>query len=143
MLVKIACVMVGGAAGAVLRFLSVEFAARRFGLAAYRSIFLINLLGCLALGFFVGSLSSPDGMLAGFITRWAPDQPELPASWLASLVGTGLLGGFTTFSTFALDSLVLAREKRRAEFFIDVLGTPALGIGLAAIGWALAARGLA
>ena len=61
---------------------------------------------------------------------------------LAAVVGTGFLGGFTTFSTFALDVLVLLREKRHVELVLDGLGTPVLGIGLAALGWFLGAGGL-
>ena len=135
--------MTGGAAGAVLRFLSVEFAAQRFGLAAYRSIFLVNLLGCFALGLLMGFLAPPGGTLSGSAASGGPDPLGLEATRLVSLVGTGLLGGFTTFSTFALDALVLAREKRRAEFLIDVLGTPVFGMGLAALGWVMTARWLA
>ena len=143
MLAEIACFMAGGAAGAVLRFLSVEFAAQRLGFAAYRSIFLVNLLGCFALGLLMGFLAPTGGTLSGSSASGGPLQLGLEAAHLISLVGTGLLGGFTTFSTFALDGVVLAREKRRVEFLVDVLGTPIFGMGLAALGWAMTARWLA
>lgn len=142
MLAKVACFMAGGAAGAVLRFLSVEFAAHRFGLPAFWSIFWINLCGCFAIGLFVGSLASPEGALFALVAAWLPAQPALPAAWLVAALGTGFLGGFTTFSTYALDLLVLLREGRYRDLLIDGLGTPLLGIALATFGWLLGAGGI-
>ena len=142
MLAEISCFVAGGAAGAVSRFLSVEFAALRFGLPAFWTICLINLCGCLGVGIFVGSLASPDGALFALVSAWSPAHPELPAPRLAAGVGTRVVGGVTPVSTFALDVLVLLREKRHVELVLDGLGTPVLGIGLAALGWFLGAGGL-
>ena len=56
------------------------------------STLLVNLTGCLLLGL----------LLAALFARH-PDHP-----WLRPFLGTGVLGGYTTFSTFAVDVVRLA-----------------------------------
>ncbi|MGY1622487.1 fluoride efflux transporter CrcB [Geodermatophilus sp. SYSU D00965] len=53
---------------------------------------LVNLTGCLVLGVLLGVL----------FARY-PDHP-----WLRPFLGTGVLGGYTTFSTFAVETVELA-----------------------------------
>ncbi|MGY1823576.1 fluoride efflux transporter CrcB [Geodermatophilus sp. SYSU D00079] len=53
---------------------------------------LVNLTGCLALG-----------VLLGAVFAVHPDHP-----WLRPFLGTGVLGGYTTFSTFAVETVQLA-----------------------------------
>lgn len=54
----------------------------------------INFAGCLALGWF---------------SSWAAAQKRLPA-WLRTGIGTGLIGAFTTFSTFSVETVGLVRD---------------------------------
>lgn len=82
-------VFVGGGVGAVLRFLLGRWLASPH--FPWHTL-AINVLGSFALG-----------LLAG----WHRDR----AAWFA-LLGTGLCGGFTTFSTFSLETLVLAERGR-------------------------------
>lgn len=85
----LALVALGGAVGALGRHgLSVALPTDPGALPL--ATLLTNLSGCLALGLLVGR------------------QP--PTSWLRPFLGTGVLGGFTTFSAFALetDRLLLA-----------------------------------
>jgi CrcB protein len=53
---------------------------------------LVNLTGCLLLGVLIAALFARH-----------PDHP-----WLRPFLGTGVLGGFTTFSAFAVDTVQLA-----------------------------------
>ena len=106
-------VAVGGATGAVCRWavsLALPHAASGFPLGTL----LVYVLGCLALGGLVGAL---------------PD-----AHWLRPLLGTGFLGGFTTFSTFALETdRLLVHAPAVAALYAGLsllLGLPAAAVGL-------------
>lgn len=66
------------------------------------STFTINLIGCLLIGF-----------LAGLAERHHLINPQIKL-----LLITGILGGFTTFSSFSLESIFLIK---RGEFFIALL----------------------
>lgn len=79
-------VMIGGAAGAGLRWEAGRLALRQFGVGFPWGTLAVNLLGGLLLG-----------ILAGFYLGQGPERPL----WL--LLAVGLLGGFTTFSAFSLD----------------------------------------
>lgn len=111
-------VAVGGATGAVARYgLSVLLPAAPGGLPV--ATLLTNLLGCLLLGLLVGR------------------HREHPV--LRPLLGTGLLGGFTTFSTLALQSdRLLAHDPVVGLAYLAA--TTAGGLLLAALGLRLASR---
>ena len=75
----------------------------------------VNVLGCLVIGLF-----------AGQITR-------VPETWRLFLV-TGLLGGLTTFSTFGIDSVQLARGEMPLLGLANVAAHLVLGLGAVALG---------
>jgi CrcB protein len=84
-------VAVGGALGSAGRYLVAELFAA-LGLAAYPwGTLVANVAGCLLIGLIV-ALTGPDGRLL--------ISPELRLFWVA-----GICGGFTTFSTFAMQIL--------------------------------------
>jgi CrcB protein len=62
-----------------------------------------------------------------------------PAPQAAAVVGTGFLGGFSTFSTASFESAALALEERRWAAVGYAFGTLALSVAAAAIGYFLAA----
>lgn len=78
----------------------------------------INVLGSAGLGVLLGSgIGSPT----------------------SSIVGSGLLGGFTTFSTASFESAALVLDKRWAGAFLYAVGTLILSVAAAALGYFLAA----
>lgn len=83
-------VMGGGAIGAGLRFLLGRFALHQFGPGFPWGTLAANLIGGLGMGLLVG-------LLARFGGNWAE-------GWRLFL-GIGLLGGFTTFSAFSLETV--------------------------------------
>src|SRR5688572_18326953 len=85
---------VGGGIGALARHGLNQLLQGRFPSDFPLGILVVNLTGCLAIG-----------VLAGLI---AAARVELPEAGRHLLV-TGLLGGFTTFSAFGLDTFTLAR----------------------------------
>lgn len=55
----------------------------------------------------------------------------------AVILGVGLLGGYTTFSTVSVETVLLAQRRRRAHAVWNVLGTLALSLAAAALGLVL------
>ena len=88
---------VGGALGSVARHgLNQLVHARLLSTAFPVGTLLVNLCGCLVIGLLAGLLAA--GRMA-FNPHWQ------------AFVFVGLLGGFTTFSAFGLDTFVLARTQ--------------------------------
>lgn len=121
-------VALGGAVGSVARWGVAGWAERRVdALSGWIATFpvgtlAVNALGCLAIG-FLGT---------AFEERLAVD-PALRAGVLV-----GLLGGFTTFSTFGWETLALLREGSAGLALLNATGSVAVGLGGAWGGFALA-----
>jgi len=97
---NILLVGLGGFAGAIARYLLGGWVLHHTVAEKFPwSTFTVNVLGCLVMG-----------VLSGFIERldWFTPQMRL-------LLLTGLLGGFTTFSAFGLETVYLLR---RGELWI-------------------------
>jgi CrcB protein len=90
-MVQLLLVALGGAMGSVARYGVGLAAARLFGLGFPWGTLIVNVVGGLAMG-----------VLAA---RFGPDQENLRL-----LLGVGVLGGFTTFSTFSLETLRLMEQ---------------------------------
>ena len=108
-------VFLGGGIGSVLRYL----VGMCIGSAAFPwATFAVNAVGSLAIGLFGG---------------WASRFGWCEALRLSLTVG--LCGGFTTFSTFSKESLALIEGGRYGLFALYVVGSVALGIIAAALGF--------
>jgi CrcB protein len=98
-------VAVGGALGSVARH-GVNHLVQLYALTRFPfSTVAVNLVGCFVIGLLSGLIAS--GRIA------------LPYYW-REFVFVGLLGGFTTFSTFGLDTFVLARTHSVGYAAINV-----------------------
>lgn len=89
-------VALGSALGGMARYWCSGFVADRFGETFPWHTLSVNVVGSLVIGFFA-TLTGPDGRF-------------LVASDVRQFVMFGVLGGFTTFSTFSLQTLALARD---------------------------------
>jgi len=88
------CVALGGAFGTLLRFGANLWCAQRLGSVWPYATLLVNLIGCFALALLSRVLGE---------RLWL----GVPASWI---VGTGILGGFTTYSSFNLELLQMLQR---------------------------------
>ncbi len=85
---------------------------------------LINVLGC---------------FLIGLLTPMLTTQLEVREEWrLAILVG--LLGGFTTFSTFGFELFGLIEKGHAVRASVYAVSSVGLGLGAVWLGWTLAVR---
>lgn len=116
MFILVLHVALGGAIGSVLRHLAVQ------ALGAPWATLVVNVLGSFAIGVLFVALG-----------------PKLTH---APLLMTGLLGGFTTFSAFSLDTLRLVEAGQSVQAAGYVAGSVVLSLIAVALGVALA-RGLA
>jgi fluoride exporter len=89
-------IAIGSAIGGVLRFACSGLIAERIGETFPWGTLAVNVSGSLVLGFFF-TLTGPDGRLL------VDTQARL-------FVMVGICGGFTTFSAFSLQTLLLARD---------------------------------
>jgi len=111
----------GAALGGILRLLVTSFVVARAGVdAAPLATLGINVVGSFFIGIVVGIVQS---------------RAEISPLWRLFLA-TGILGGFTTFSTFSLDALTLGTNGATAAAGY-VAGSVALAIAFAYAGLAL------
>ena len=71
-------------------------------------------------------------LLLGLLTGLATGQ-FLPHAWQL-IAGTGLLGGYTTFSTASFETVRLLEDRRYLAAVLNGFGTLIAGTGLAALG---------
>jgi CrcB protein len=112
----ILCIGIGGFFGAIARYgmtVGVQHWAGGGRLGDFPAGTLaVNLLGCLAVG-FIGHLLS--------------ERFELAAEIRFALT-VGFLGAFTTFSTYAYETLAMAREGEQLFAWMNLLVSNALGL---------------
>ena len=115
-----ALIGLGGAIGSILRaWLGGVMAAATVGAFPWGTI-LINVLGSFVIGFF-GMLTATDGRFT-------------VAAEMRAFVMVGLCGGFTTFSSFSLQTLDLLRDGRPGQALGNVGLSVALCLGSVAVG---------
>ena len=89
-------VAVGGALGSIARFWASGAIAQRFGETFPLGTLVVNITGSFVLGFFA-AMTGPEGRV-------------LASPTLRQFFMIGLCGGYTTFSSFTLQTLALARD---------------------------------
>ena len=106
-------VFLGGGIGAALRHAVNIFSARLFGTTFPWHTLIENVTGSLAMG-----------LLAGYFAL----KGDASQHWRLFLT-TGILGGYTTFSAFSLDTVLLYERGETALAALYVLASVALAIG--------------
>ena len=119
-LVDVIWVGLGGFAGSSLRYVISGWVHRLPGTGTFPyGTLAVNVVGCLAIGFIGG---------------WAEHRQVLtPAARLFVMIG--VLGGFTTFSTFAYETLALAHSSELVRAFANTALQLVLGVGAAWLGF--------
>ncbi len=118
-LIKLLVVGSGGFVGAVLRYSVSGWVHRCFGGLFPLGILVVNVIGCLVIGVLMGVMEQRQAM-----------GPNARLFWMV-----GLLGAFTTFSTFGYDTFALLREK---SFFLggmNIVANVVLGLLAVWCGW--------
>lgn len=126
---RVLLVAVGGALGSVARYQTQVWVPKLAGPGApWSGTFTVNIVG----GFLMGAL-------VGFLAfRGGADQER----WRI-LLGVGILGGFTTFSSFSLDTALMIQRRAWDLALGYALASVALSVGALFAGLALARRLLA
>lgn len=108
MAVALSLVAIGGAVGGVARFTIDRWVMARSSVDFPLGTLLVNVSGALLIGFLAGLWWQPDTGLAEGINGY----------WL--LLALGLLGSYTTVSSFSLQTMTLLREHRRAAALLYI-----------------------
>jgi CrcB protein len=128
---ELAVVAVGGVLGALARA-SISTALPHHDPASWPwATFVTNLVGCLLLG---AVLAWVDARSAG----WRSTHPRR-ARLARPLLASGVLGGFTTFSTFSVESYLLVRHGAPAAGLLYAVASAVLGVALVLLGRRLGA----
>ncbi|MER8016222.1 fluoride efflux transporter CrcB [Streptomyces griseoluteus] len=114
-------VILGGMAGAPLRYLTDRAVQKRHDSVFPWGTLTVNVLGCFILGLLTGAV----------VAGAASSHTQL-------LIGTGLCGALTTYSTFSYETLRLTEDGARLLAAANVAASVAAGLGAAFVGTAFA-----
>jgi CrcB protein len=118
-------VAIGGALGSVARYACAALGLRLFGPAFPWGTLFVNASGSLAIG-----------VLAALLTT---DGKPLITDGARAFLMVGVLGGFTTFSSFSLETLSLARAGAWSAAGANVIGSVAVCLVAVWLGYAAGA----
>lgn len=119
---RLVLIAAGGAAGSVARYLLDGLVYRLLPPTFPAGTFVVNVTGCLVFGFLVGAADQ----------RFAMGSPGR-TFWLI-----GLLGAFTTFSTFTFETFALLRDARWLAAALNGVGQVVMGLAALWLGYAAA-----
>jgi fluoride exporter len=105
-------IAIGGALGSMARYLLTGLVVRASGPMFPLGTFVVNVIGCFAFGALAGAASSRLSL-----------SPEVRLFWF-----TGILGGFTTFSSYAFESFALVREGHFLAAGLNIAGQVVIGL---------------
>lgn len=111
-------VFLGGGLGATARYATSLWSARVLGTGFPWGTLVVNLVGC----FLIGVLFA------------AAEKTDLFSHSVRLFLGVGFLGGFTTFSSFGLDTIEAARSGDYAVMALNMLANNIGGILLCGLG---------
>ncbi len=114
-------VVAGAVVGAPLRYLTDRAVQSRHDSVFPWGTFLVNVSGCLILGLVTGAAAQ-----------------GAASSHLQLLLGTGLCGALTTYSTFSYETLRLAETGSGLYAVANIAGSVTAGLGAAFVGVSLA-----
>jgi len=112
-------VCAGGAIGSGARYLVATWSARSLGADLPRGTLIVNVAGSFLLGVVLAALAARPG-----------------AAGVRLFLGAGILGGFTTYSSFNAETLALVAEGRAGAAAAYVAATLAGGLAAGALGLA-------
>lgn len=122
MIKNILLVGLGGAVGSVMRYLTTVLVQKHYGSVFPAATFTANLIGCFLIGVLMSWLEK-NNVLNG------------PLKWL---LVTGFCGGYTTFSTFALENIQLMQNQQTLWALTYSIGSVVLGVTAVWLGMILA-----
>lgn len=112
----------GGFLGSVARWVLSGAVMKATGALFPLGTLAVNILGCFLIGFLMG--------LVEFRGIFAPEQRQF--------LVIGVLGGFTTFSSFSYETLALFRNGEHTLAGLNVLGNVVCCLVAVGLGWTLA-----
>ena len=112
-------VMIGGGAGALLRYGTTLFCVRLFGSGFPVGTLLVNLAGCFLIG----------------VAMALAERNTMMTPTVRLFFVTGFLGGFTTFSSYAWENINAMRVASFGAAAINILVSNITGLGLVAAGF--------
>jgi CrcB protein len=118
MILKLLSVALGGSIGSVSRYLVYYYFEKQHSSLFPWATLIVNLLGSFLIGFLWGYF----------------DKVYVPAGYRL-MIFIGLLGSFTTYSTFAFDIFSLFREGEFKLLIVYLFGTNILAIGFVFAGY--------
>lgn len=111
-------IFIGGGIGSILRYMIQVFSGKSLNNGFPIATLLVNVLGCLVIG-----------ILAALALKLKWNEQ------LMLFVFTGLLGGFTTFSSFSLEFVQLMKNNQTGMALLYVGLSNFAGLGLCALGY--------
>lgn len=120
MIVRLLLIALGGAIGSVCRYGLGGLAYRLFGSVFPWGTAAVNIVGSLAIGFL-----------------WAAFERAAVGPNMRTFVFIGILGGFTTFSSYTLETFNLFRESETRLAVTNMVVSNIIGVAAVFIGFAI------
>lgn len=109
---SILLVGLGGAVGSILRYLSSLFITRYFNSVFPLATFAVNIIGCFLIGLIFGYM----------------EKEQITNDTIKYLFITGFCGGYTTFSTFAIENVGLIQSEHTLSAFAYIAASIITGL---------------